>query len=207
MARGVKWIRSHDSWRLRGTESWRHDSGEAEQRAGEQRHDSGETEFWWQRFPRGGWLITCWTASLSSYSAVTSSPLGWTYLPVISHWLIVNLTWRKLTGLKHPILGPFRGNIGNIWGKRRRKQFTGNIYWDKPSDLLRMAHSFSVTLLLFSSSEPRRHRDEPTHEGWNFSWQREWLLLDSKAWDERSFELWVTPPPNPATKNPPSSKA
>ena len=42
MARGAKWIRSHDSWRLRGTEGWRHDSGEAEQRAGEQRHDSGE---------------------------------------------------------------------------------------------------------------------------------------------------------------------
>ena len=72
-----------------------------------------------------GWLITCWTASLSSYSAVTSSPLGWTYLPVISHWLIVNLTWRKLTGLKHRILGPFRGNIGKTSKVKEKKA----IYW------------------------------------------------------------------------------
>ena len=28
--RGAKWICSHDSWGLGGTESWRHDSGDAE---------------------------------------------------------------------------------------------------------------------------------------------------------------------------------
>ena len=66
-----------------------------------------------------GWLITCWTASLSSYSAVTSSPLllGWTYLPVISHWLIVNLTWRKLTGKEESNLVEIytRTNLLTFW--------------------------------------------------------------------------------------------